>query len=196
MLLTCYKNGSLARDAVRKRAGLDWDGFAKVVGDSPRGNDAHIVMPFFIPEITPLILQPPPAPVDAIAEADRGKECRGVLEAQAMNMRSFGVDPAHPPSQIRVTGGASANVAVLQVFADVLNAKLQPITSSSNAAALGGALRAANAAGVDWDTLFGRCVEPFLGAATAPSAGSEAIYTDVLAKYHEALKSFGLEAKP
>ena len=53
MGLTCFKNGSLARERVRDAFGLSWDSFSEALRRTPAGNDGRILLPWFEPEITP-----------------------------------------------------------------------------------------------------------------------------------------------
>ena len=63
------------------------------------------------------------------------------------------------PETIRITGGASKNDGILQVFADIFNAELCRL-QTANSAALGAALMAAHGAGESWDSLFERFSKP------------------------------------
>ncbi|HEY6506660.1 MAG TPA: FGGY family carbohydrate kinase, partial [Vicinamibacterales bacterium] len=53
MGLTCFSNGSLARDRVRASAGLTWAGFSQALTCTPPGNRGRLMLPWFVPEITP-----------------------------------------------------------------------------------------------------------------------------------------------
>src|SRR5262249_57704199 len=55
MGLTCFANGSIARERVRDRFGLSWSGFAAALEATPPGNDGRLLLPWFDPEITPLV---------------------------------------------------------------------------------------------------------------------------------------------
>ena len=53
MGLTCFANGSIARERVRDQFGLTWSGFSAALDATPPGNDGRILLPWFDPEITP-----------------------------------------------------------------------------------------------------------------------------------------------
>src|SRR5882672_456015 len=58
MGLTCFKNGSLAREHIRDRFGLSWPTFAESLRRTPPGNGGRIMLPWLEPEITPTVLTP------------------------------------------------------------------------------------------------------------------------------------------
>jgi xylulokinase len=49
MALTCFANGSLARERVRDAHGLDWDGFSAALRNTPPGNGGAMMTPWFVP---------------------------------------------------------------------------------------------------------------------------------------------------
>ena len=54
MCLVCFRNGSLAREALRDQYQLDWSAFeSNAMAQTPVGNDGNVMLPFFGPEITP-----------------------------------------------------------------------------------------------------------------------------------------------
>jgi xylulokinase len=185
MALTCFANGSLARERVRDRHGLDWDGFSRLLAQTKPGNDGGMLAPWFVPEITP--------PVKTAGEkwkdvdpADAPRAVRAVIEGQAMSMRLHSRWITPRASSIRVTGGAAANEAILQVVADVFDAELVRI-APRNAASLGAALRAyhaarlASGAPVPWTEV----VTPFTPATlrVKPNAAAAAVYRERLPDY-------------
>ena len=58
MGLTCFKNGSLARERIRDAFGLSWDSFSEALRRTPPGNGGRILLPWFEPEITPPVPTP------------------------------------------------------------------------------------------------------------------------------------------
>ena len=65
MALTCYLNGSLAREAVRDQYGMNWDQFTSALRATPPGNNGALMLPYFAPEIVPKVPRPqrrPPKP--------------------------------------------------------------------------------------------------------------------------------------
>ena len=53
MGLTCFANGSLARERVRDAYGLDWAAFDAALRRTPPGNGGALMLPWSEPEITP-----------------------------------------------------------------------------------------------------------------------------------------------
>jgi len=47
MSLICFKNGALAREAVRDQFGLDWHGFEELLNRTPAGNNDNMMLPYF-----------------------------------------------------------------------------------------------------------------------------------------------------
>ena len=58
MGMTVFKNGSLARERVRDAYGMDWPAFSAALARTPAGNRGATMLPWFDPEITPLVLEP------------------------------------------------------------------------------------------------------------------------------------------
>ena len=185
MTLLCFKNGSLARDAVRKAHGLDWDGFSRALQSTPPGNDGKIMLPYFEPEIVPKVLDPRVHRFD-LDERDATGNCRAVVEAQMMATRLHAEWMAVRPSAIYATGGASVNPEILQIMADVQNCPVYPF-EVTNSAALGAALRAAHAhlntsdQITPWEDLIAGIAEPLSSSAVSPA--NPAVYDALIKKY-------------
>ncbi|MBP5321586.1 MAG: carbohydrate kinase [Kiritimatiellae bacterium] len=146
MSLACFKNGSLARDRVRREAGVDWQFFDETAfALTPPGNGGQWALPWFEAEITP-----PSQKIGLRANFDFDAappevRIRAAVEGQCLNIR------AHTAwigrfDTIRVTGGASRSIGIRQTLADVFQARVESI-SVADSAALGGALLAAAADG-------------------------------------------------
>jgi hypothetical protein len=59
MTMLCYKNGSLAREAVRDASAHgSWSAFNDLLGREPPGNKGRIGFYHYLPEITPTIPAP------------------------------------------------------------------------------------------------------------------------------------------
>lgn len=142
MFLLCFKNGSLARQAIKDRYGLSWDKFSDILLNTAPGNHGRIMLPYFMPEITPLVLNPRVYRFGGLEEDDAIGNVRAVSEGQIMAMahhsRVFGKKPA----TILVTAGASENMGLLQAIADGFDADAQSF-EVKDSAALGAAIRAA-----------------------------------------------------
>jgi len=182
MGLTCFTNGSLARERVRDMFGLTWSGFSQVLAATPPGNHGRVLLPWFDPEITPPVLT---AGVRryGLAEDDGPGHVRGVVEGQMLSIARHSRWMGVAFNEIRATGGAAANRAILQVMADVFGADVQRF-AVGNSACLGAALRArhahAVAAGddVSWDDIV-RDVVPTADR-VKPDPSRHAIYQELM----------------
>ena len=148
MSLSCFKNGSLARDRVRKELGVDWTFFdetawkneVKVRGEGEQWNLAY---PYFEAEITP---KHDATGIEANfdwAAADAATKVRAVVEGQIENMyeRTRWIGDFE---EIKVTGGASRSKGIRGVIADIFKAKVT-VLDVADSAAVGGARLAARA---------------------------------------------------
>ena len=188
MGLVCFRNGSLAREAVRERYHLDWNGFSTWLRTTPAGNRGGCMTPWFEPEITPraaggvhtLDLDPDDGPAHV----------RAVIEAQALAMAIHSQALSGRCRRIVATGGASANRDILQVIADVFDAEVYR-GAEGNAACLGAALRAwhayALAAGTprSWDGIVSGITDPPAATRVRPIAAHVATYRDMRPRYAE-----------
>ncbi|MDP4878650.1 MAG: FGGY family carbohydrate kinase, partial [Opitutales bacterium] len=55
MSLQCFVNGSLAREAVKDKFSYNWDAFTAAFDATPAGNNGNVMLPFFMPEISPRV---------------------------------------------------------------------------------------------------------------------------------------------
>jgi xylulokinase len=187
MGLTCFANGSLARERVRDAFALTWRDFSRLLADTPAGNNGCILLPWFDPEITP--------PVVAggvrrfgLAESDGPGHVRGVVEAQMTAMALHSRWMAVEVERIHATGGASANRDILQVMADVFGAEVYQL-EVGNSACLGAALRARHAHAVSlgldlsWDDIVRDVTAPVAASRLVPDPGRHALYRDFMRAY-------------
>lgn len=185
MALTCFANGSLARERVRDMFGLDWAGFTALLRSTPPGNHGRMLLPWFEPEITPRVTVPGIVR-EGLADDDAAGYVRAIVEAQMMAMARHSAWMGVRPSEIRATGGASGNAAVLQVMADVFGARVSR-SARSNTTAPGAALcafrGAAAAAGVDipWREIA-RGSAP-VDAPIDPDPAAHAVYRDLMSRH-------------
>lgn len=145
MSLQCFINGSLAREAVRDRLGMDWDQFSRALEETPPGNDDQVMIPFFRPEISPKVDTGGPLMHGESAFENWQQPARAVracIEGQFVNMKARSRWMKLAPEVIYLTGGASANDAIAQVAADVFAAEVRRLEVSGSVA-LGAAMRAA-----------------------------------------------------
>jgi xylulokinase len=187
MSLICFSNGSLAREEIARRFGLGWADFARaIVQETLPGNGGCLMLPYFVPEITPKLLKPELRlfGCDAFtAERDARAAARAIVEAQALSMKLHSDWIGQSLDTILVTGGASRNPGILRVLADVFQAELLPLRVA-NASALGGALRAAQAVGgLGWDELYSRFAAPDAELRTRPNPETRGIYRDLGAEF-------------
>ncbi|KAI9336511.1 hypothetical protein BDR26DRAFT_864704 [Obelidium mucronatum] len=158
IVMLCFKNGSLAREAIRKECCPtdSWEEFDTLLKTSKPGNAGHLG--FFHPEseITPPTNRPgsfifpkdsshPAAP----SQFPPSVQVRAIVETHCLRLRHhtrlLGVSNVN---RILVSGGASANSHILQTLANVFNVSVYAVKDDairSNAAAYGGVLRAAHA---------------------------------------------------
>jgi xylulokinase len=142
MFLLCFQNGSLARDAVRSRFDIDWNEFSNILLNTPPGNNGKLMLPYFTPEITPLVLEPGVHRFGGLEENDLVGNVRAVAEAQIMSMYVHSQWSGRRPSRILVTAGGSQNKGLLQLIAQVFGVEVQAF-EVQDSAALGAAIRAA-----------------------------------------------------
>jgi len=153
MCLICFKNGSLARDRVRAEACVDWAFFG---GDAFKktepGNQQRWALPWFEPEITPWVPQAGLRANFDFASASAEVQIRAIVEAQVLSLRQYS-QWIGDFKTIRVTGGGSQSMGILQTLADVFNATVETIFTTDSAA-LGSAMIAAHTAGnISYQTL-------------------------------------------
>jgi sugar (pentulose or hexulose) kinase len=101
------------------------------------------------------------------------------MMTMALHSRWMGVDI----DTIHATGGASANRAILQTMADVFGATVYQL-AAGNSAALGAALRAAQAdRSADWDDVIRGFAEPVAKTRLEPDRQRHAFYRGWLQVY-------------
>ena len=148
MSLSCFKNGSLARDRVRKELGVDWaffdegawEGEVKVRGEGEQWNLAY---PYFESEITPKHAATGIEANFDWASAAPEVKIRAIVEGQIANMyeRTRWIGDFET---IKVTGGASRSRGIRETIASIFKAKAEAI-DVPDSAAVGGARLAARA---------------------------------------------------
>jgi xylulokinase len=186
MGLTCFSNGSLARERVQDAYGLSWADFSRALDQTPPGNGGRIMLPWFEPEITPPVLTPGVHRF-GLDPDDAPGNVRAVVEAQQLAMAIHSRWMGVRIDAIHATGGAAVNDGILQVMADVFGADVYR-SSVSNSAALGAALRAwhadrlADGSPRSWDAITAGLAEPS-GRRIAPDPARHAIYRELLPVY-------------
>jgi xylulokinase len=187
MGLTCFSNGSLARERIRDSFGLTWQEFSRALDTTPPGNRARILLPWFEPEITPSVTRPGVHRY-GLAPDDAAANVRAVVEAQQMAMALHSGWMSVAIDTIHATGGAAVNTQILQVMADVFGAEVRRL-DVGNSAALGAALRAFHAdslsqgRGLSWDDVVTGLAEPTADTRWKPDARRHAIYRELMPAY-------------
>lgn len=187
MSLICYKNGALARESIKKKYDLDWTSFSQILRETPAGNHGKIMLPYFFPEIVPLVLEPKVYRF-GFDEKDLAGNVRAIIESQFLSMRLHSKWIAEKPEQIYATGGGSANMDILQIAADIFNTKIRSF-EVTNSAALGAALRCAKSYydSINVKKSWREIVAPFLniqkGEIIEPHDNYKLIYDEMLDVY-------------
>ena len=141
MSLACFKNGSLARDRVRRECGVDWKFFDETAFSlTETGNGGRRAFPYFETEITP---KHEATGIEANFDwtsASAETKIRAIVEGQMSNIRER-TRWIGDFDTICVTGGASRSKGILSVIGDVFGAKVKTL-DATDSAALGGAILA------------------------------------------------------
>jgi xylulokinase len=195
MCLICFANGSLAREKVAEKAGLSWEAFEHaILAETQPGNQGNLLMPFFIPEMTPKLL----TPKVELFGSERFKAwqepaalARAIVEAQALSMQRHSDWIGEQPKVIRVTGGASKNRGIRQILADVFGAEIRALPVG-NSSALGAALRAAEAvSGASFASLYQTFAATDDARNVSPAAGATESYAELRKHFEQRLSALG-----
>jgi len=188
MSLSCFKNGSLAREAVKDRFELDWSAFdADALSETPMGNGGLMMLPFFEPEITPR-LNTGGIVFNRDGEHTPAQWVRAVLEGQFLNMRLHSQWLGIAPTRIRLTGGASRNNGIAQVIANVFAVPVDRLETTEGAG-LGAAIRAACACGESLDALESTFCKVDEAFSVSPQSGGAEVYDAMMSSFAEFLAS-------
>jgi xylulokinase len=189
MSLICFTNGSLAREQVAKRFGLDWAQFTAAIAATPPGNNNNLLFPFFTGETTPRVAEGVElfGSESFVAWKEPAQAVRAVVETQALSMRRFSEWIGHTPKQLVLTGGAARNAGIQRIIADVFQCPVRTLRVG-NASALGGALRAAQAAGAaPWKELFAAFVALDSNVHVQPDPQTKSVYEQLGRSFDEKL---------
>jgi xylulokinase len=171
----------------------DWKVFGQALAATPPGNNGGILLPWFEPEIVPRVNKPGIHRFELDAKG-AAANCRAVVEAQMMSMRLHSQWMKVKPTAIYATGGASQDLPVLQVMADVFNCPVLRI-EVTNSAALGAALRAAHGwllhAGQKpvWRDIVADFTAAIHGSEVKPNPQAVPVYDKLTIKYAECERS-------
>jgi xylulokinase len=190
MSLICFRNGSLAREALRDQLKLDWSAFDRdALGQTATAAGSNLMLPFFGPEITPR--HDFTGPVFQGSENFEsgnhpGLQVRALLEGQFLNMRLHSQWMEVKAERIRLTGGASKNDGIAQMVADVFQAPVERF-DVSNSAALGAALIAAAADGHNLSALEEIFCKASPGSSLQPNPALATTYDGALDRFQTLL---------
>lgn len=184
MALTCFTNGSLAREAVKREAGVDWaffdEGFAR---ETVPGNEGRLMLPWYSAETTPRVLTPGVRTNFEWASATPAQRIRAILESQALAMRhhSAWMRPGGAFARLGVTGGAAKSEGLLTILANVFQTRVERLAATETVA-LGAAMRAwAHASGEPLAGIAGRLCRP--AAVFVPDPALAPTYADALSRF-------------
>lgn len=192
MSLICFKNGSLAREAIKDKFNLNWNEFGEILRKTPPGNFGKIMLPYFLPEIVPLVLEPIVYRF-GFDENDMQGNVRGIIEAQFLSMRLHSEWIQEQKEEIYATGGASANKEILQIASNIFNTKIYQF-EITNSAALGAALRSAKSyydsinESINWTELVNRFLKIQDNYIIQPNNKYKELYDDLLEVYRKCEK--------
>ena len=186
MSLICFRNGSLAREALRDRLGVDWSAFERdALSETSNEAGKNLMLPFFGPEITPRYDFTGPIMKGSTSFEDGTQpalQVRALLEGQFLNMRLHSEWMEVKAERIRLTGGASKNNGIAQLVADVFQAPVERL-DVSNSAALGAALIAASADGENLPKLQQMFCQASPGAALQPNPVLAPVYDEAVPRF-------------
>ena len=148
MALVCVKNGSLARDRIRRELGVDWTFFDETAWDEPKSeveagqrtvlSFSPRAFPYFEEEIAP------PHPATGIeanfnwVSAAPDVKIRAIVEGQISNLREQ-TRWAGEFTHIILAGGASRSAGIRRTVERIFGTETS-VTDVADAAALGAAL--------------------------------------------------------
>jgi len=187
MGMICYKNGSLAREEIKNKFNLTWKDFSRILRKTPPGNYGKIMLPYFFAEIVPLVLQPKVFRF-GFDENDVEANVRAVIEAQFLSMKLHSQWISEQPNEIYATGGASSNIEILQIVANIFNSNVRQF-EDTNSSALGAALRSAKSyydstsKSVDWTDLVSSFLKIQKINVIKPNQRYTVLYNDMLTIY-------------
>ncbi|KAK7084821.1 hypothetical protein SK128_003813 [Halocaridina rubra] len=189
MALLCFKNGSLTREKIRdESADGSWDLFNQLLDMTPRGNFGNMGMYYHIREITPEIEgvhRFNKANESVSRYTSREVEVRALIEGQFIAKRLHAENlgfSTGSSSRVLATGGASSNLSILQVLADVFCAPVYTM-EIANSACLGCAYRAKHGLiGGNYEKVI---KGPEFKLACKPNNDADKVYTPMVDRFHD-----------
>lgn len=186
MSLICFRNGSLAREALRDELGVDWSAYEKGALElTELSAGKNLTLPFYGAETTPRHDFGSPV-TGFIEEPTPALRIRSLLEGQFLNMKLHSAWMGVTIASIRLTGGASKNDGIAQLVADVFQAPVERL-DVANSAALGAALIAATAGGNDLQALQEKFCKPARDSLLKPNPALAGNYSTALEQFGKLL---------
>ncbi|MFM2198155.1 MAG: hypothetical protein RLZZ505_1587 [Verrucomicrobiota bacterium] len=187
MSLICFRNGSLAREALRDELGADWSAFEKeAISTTVNSAGKNLTLPFYGAEITPRHDFDKPVLLFS-DEQTPAVRIRSLLEGQFLNMKLHSEWMGVTAEKIRLTGGAAKNDGIAQLVADVFQAPVERL-DVANSAALGAALIAATASGRDLIELESIFCKPDAQSRLLPDTSLAGNYSTALTNFRKLLE--------
>ncbi|HOK04955.1 MAG TPA: FGGY family carbohydrate kinase [Victivallales bacterium] len=187
MSLICFKNGSLAREKIKNDFNVDWDYFGNDAfrNTIPGSGSDNLLLPHFVPEITPLRLNPivkySGSEDFILGKTNKDVVIRAIVESQILAMRLHSLWIGQNFKTIKITGGGSRSPGICQTVADIFSADVESI-AIPDSAALGSALIAAAATGIEsFPNLILTFTKPI--KIFKANLNNKAIYDRMLEKY-------------
>jgi len=216
--MLCYTNGDVTRRKVRDEffpEGSDstaaWEGFSQALKDTPPGNSSSVGMFFTTDEITPAVScgadfrgrrRGKGASLETMDSFDNPKQnARAVIEMRAMAIRNH-LEKLMPgilartgadAPQLLLTGGASSNVDILQVFADVFQRPVRCMENTEGAA-FGAAVRALHGVKPEFASDIFAKLRSLSSIRAQPTSASAVAYLE-LAETYAALEAKALSER-
>lgn len=188
MSLICFRNGSLAREAIRDELAVDWTAFEREALELTEPSAGkNLTLPFYGAEITPRYDFGSPV-TEFSEEPTPALRIRSLLEGQFLNMKLHSAWMGVTTDSIRLTGGASKNDGIAQLVADVFQAPVERL-DVVNSAALGAALIAAAAGGNDLVALQEKFCKPAPDSLIQPNLALAGKYSTALEQFGKLLKA-------
>ena len=152
--------------------------FARAILDRTQpGNGGNLLLPYFVPEITPRLAAPAPrwfGSPDFVAGKNADAAARAVVEAQALSMRLHSAFIGEPTDSASWSPAARRRTPASCASWPTSSRPTSCRSGSANSSALGGALRAAQAVeGRPWNDLYTRFAAPDLDRRVTPDPATK-----------------------
>jgi xylulokinase len=157
----------------------NWRQFGELLKKTSPGNAGGILLPWFEAKIVPRVNQPGIHHFD-LDEKNVAANCRAIFEAQMMSMRLQSQWMKVSPEKIYATGGASNDLALLQVMAGAMNCRVLRIEVAKSAAH-GGLVQVGEKP--TWEEVVNGFSNPIPNSEICPHPKAARIYDKLVEKY-------------